>query len=84
MNIFEDKITLGLGNTLLRPITADDIPALKEIAIDPDIWKFTPSKISNEKEVIDFVEQSLSLRNKNERITFIIIDKKNNNVMEVA
>jgi len=81
MNIFEEKIILGLGNTLLRPITTDDITAFKEIAMNPEIWKFTPNRISNEKELVDFVEQSVDLRNKHERVTFTITDKRTNAVM---
>jgi N-acetyltransferase len=81
MNIFEDKIILESGNIILRPLLKEDITAFENIALDADIWKFVPYKISSEKELNDFVEQWLLLRDKNERITFTITDKKDNAVL---
>lgn len=81
MNIFEEKIILESGNVMLRPLSREDIPALKEIAINPEIWKFVPYKISNEIELTDIVDQMIQQKNKNERIPFTIIDKKDNTVM---
>jgi RimJ/RimL family protein N-acetyltransferase len=81
MKIFEEKIILESRNIMLRPLLREDITAFKNIALDEDIWKFVPFKISGEKELDDFVKQSLQLRDKNERITFTITDKKDNAVL---
>jgi RimJ/RimL family protein N-acetyltransferase len=75
------KIILGSGTILLRPILKEDITPFREIALNDEIWKYYPFKISNEKELNDWVEQRLLLRGKNERIPFTIINKKNNIVM---
>jgi N-acetyltransferase len=78
MNIFEEKIILGLGNTILRPLSTEDIPAFRDIAFDAGIWKFFPSRISSEKELNDFVNNALEARSTNERIPFTIVSKQSN------
>ena len=81
MNIFKEKIILESETILLRPLLREDITFFKDIALNPDLWKFYPTKISNDNELKDWVDQTLLLREKNERIPFTIIDKNNNVVM---
>jgi len=81
MNIFKENIILESGNIMLRPLLREDVQGFRNIALDSDIWKFAPYKISSEEELINFVEQSLQLKDKKERITFTIMDKNDNTVM---
>ncbi|MDR3627562.1 MAG: GNAT family protein [Ignavibacteriaceae bacterium] len=81
MNIFEEKIILESGNLMLRPLSMEDIPGLSSIAFNADIWKFYPTRITNEEELSNLVEQMIIQRARNERIPFTISDKEGNSIM---
>lgn len=73
----DTSVILESNLVLLRPLSSVDFDALREIAFDPDIWKFTPSRISNEEELRFYLNTALDELKKNTRYPFIIIDKEN-------
>ena len=73
---FGKDIILETQTVLLRPVLGSDSESLKQIAFDPDIWKFTVTIIKNEIELTEYIQNSVNTRQNNERYTFAIISKK--------
>ena len=75
MNIFDNEIILESGNIMLRPLSTEDLPGLNSIAFTGDLWKFYPTRVTNEEELGNLVKEMIKLRANKERIPFTILDK---------
>ena len=76
MNIFDEKIVLGFGPVILRPISIEDIPLLQNIVYDEDTWKLNVNKISDDTDLNDFVSKSVEYLEKKIKYTFLVFDKR--------
>jgi RimJ/RimL family protein N-acetyltransferase len=61
---------------LLRPITAADRAALREIALDPDIWRYFVSRVETSEDFDRFFDATLADHTAGRRVVFHIIDKQ--------
>jgi RimJ/RimL family protein N-acetyltransferase len=59
----------------LRPLTRDDRAALRDIAFDPDIWRYFVARVETEDDLGRFVETAVADIQANRRAVFGIIDK---------
>ncbi len=73
-----DQIILESNRILIRPLSIKDKETLKDIAFDPDIWKYTPSRISDESDLDKYIANALNEREKDLRYSFLIITKELN------
>ncbi|SFG31271.1 GNAT family N-acetyltransferase [Pontibacter chinhatensis] len=72
---FSQGILLQNQRVLLRRYLPSDLPELAQIALDEDIWRFMPTRISNEAELQGWaatVEQGYA---SGTRYTFLIVDR---------
>ena len=67
-------ITLKKDFAELRPLHKSDKGALLAIATDPEIWRFTPSRIHNEAELDQYLDNAFQMFEKNLRYPFVIRD----------
>lgn len=63
-------------HVLLRRILPEDRDQLREIALDPDIWKYFVFRVSTEREFEQFMADALEDTNSGKRIVFCIVNKK--------
>jgi RimJ/RimL family protein N-acetyltransferase len=75
-------ITLENARVRLRPLEATDFEALKAIAFDPEIWRFTTTPMpKNNVELAGYLAQALKDRSNGKRFPFAIIDRATNQVV---
>jgi RimJ/RimL family protein N-acetyltransferase len=60
---------------ILRLFGKEDISGFINIFSDDEIWKYTVSKVQNEKEIIEYYKQSEADFNNGTKYTFSIFDK---------
>ncbi|QCR21061.1 GNAT family N-acetyltransferase [Pontibacter sp. SGAir0037] len=72
---FTETIQLEDQRVLLRPFQLNDLEQLKAMALDEEIWRYMPGKISSEAELQKWGEQNVSDRVECRRYAFVIIDK---------
>jgi RimJ/RimL family protein N-acetyltransferase len=69
------RIVLDNDAVRLRPLTHDDRPALREIAFDPDIWRYFVARVETEDDLGRFVETAVADTQAGRRAVFAILDK---------
>lgn len=72
---FTDDIILENDSVLLRSLTPEDEKGFKEIALDPDTWKYTVTSATNSNELKEYIDSALEDRKRNFRYPFTILDK---------
>ncbi|MBF9252817.1 GNAT family N-acetyltransferase [Pontibacter sp. 172403-2] len=74
MNFAQD-IIMQDARVLLRPFSLTDLENLRTVVYDADIWRFTVTRITDEKELGAWVQAVQQGRVQNSRYTFMIVDK---------
>ncbi|MGI4740987.1 MAG: GNAT family N-acetyltransferase [Janthinobacterium lividum] len=64
----------------LRPLEATDFEALKAIAFDPDIWRFTLTRGDDAVSLAAYITAALQARQAGQRFPFVIIDRETGRV----
>ena len=72
---FEHIPLLQDARVLLRPFRREDIPALAAIALEEEIWRYMPTRISNAQELEAWVQTATEGYRLGSRYTFMIEDK---------
>ncbi|WP_161890565.1 GNAT family N-acetyltransferase [Pontibacter russatus] len=72
---FEHIPLLQDARVLLRPFRQEDIPALAAIALEEEIWRYMPTRISNAQELEAWVQTVTEGYRLGSRYTFMIEDK---------
>lgn len=73
--IFRPDFTLENDVVLLRPLRVSDLGELREIAFDPEIWRFFTGEIASEADLEAFVEEAIQARRNQARAAFATVDK---------
>jgi RimJ/RimL family protein N-acetyltransferase len=66
---------LQSDRALLRPMTDDDVPGLRKIVFEPQIWQFFVSNIANEENLLAFVQEAVSANQAGRACVFVVIDR---------
>jgi N-acetyltransferase len=74
--LFSDNIILQNDVVLLRLLEKTDYELFKEIAFNPQIWKYNVTSASNKNELQKWIDDALESKKNNQRYPFTIIDKK--------
>ena len=72
---FRQDIILENDSVILKPLTSEDEEGFSKIAFNPDIWKYTVTRIMNSTELKEYISISLEERTKSSRYPFTIIHK---------
>jgi RimJ/RimL family protein N-acetyltransferase len=79
--LFSDNIILQNDVVLLRPLEKADYELFKEIAFNPQIWKYNVTSASNKNELHKWIDQALESKKNNIRYPFTIIDIKSERIL---
>jgi RimJ/RimL family protein N-acetyltransferase len=71
----QSNVILENQHALLRPMQPGDVAGFREIAFDPEIWRFFIFAIANEADLTTYVSQSLQAHNAEQRVVFTIVDQ---------
>ncbi|KIC04073.1 GNAT family N-acetyltransferase [Flavobacterium sp. AJR] len=64
---------------LLRPLKADDFKYLLDFSInEPEIWEFNMGGANGEENLLKYIDNAISQREKEKEYPFIIFDKRTN------
>jgi RimJ/RimL family protein N-acetyltransferase len=66
---------------LLRRILPEDRDQLREIALDPEIWKYFVFRVDTEAEFAQFMNDGLEDTNAGRRIVFCVVDKRDGRIV---
>jgi RimJ/RimL family protein N-acetyltransferase len=74
-------IILEGNHVRLEPLSLDHLDALTEVALDPELWKFTTVNICNRDEMGAYIEEALRLQAAGTVMAFVTRDKKSNKIV---
>jgi len=77
---FSSHIVLENSRARLRPLEASDFAALKPVAFDPELWKYTLTACHTPVELAAYLQQALQGREQGKRYPFVIIDRASGRV----
>jgi RimJ/RimL family protein N-acetyltransferase len=69
-----DQPTLSGSHVRLVPLSLDHVPALCEAGLDPEIWRWTPSKVDSPAGMRAFVTEALAERDAGRAIPFAQVE----------
>lgn len=73
---FAQHVVLENRRVRLRPLEATDFEALKIIAFDPDIWRYTLTRGDDAVSLAAYISTALQDRAAGRRYPFVIIDRE--------
>jgi RimJ/RimL family protein N-acetyltransferase len=74
-------VTLEGRRVRLEPLTLAHVDPLCEIGLEPEIWRFTASRVTNRDEMRDFVKEALDWQRAGTAIPFATIDRESGRVV---
>lgn len=78
---FTKNIILQNDKVVLRPLEINDFIRLYPVLTHPDIWRFTVTKFADEKDVREYIENSLSFRQQKSKYPFTLIEKTSGGII---
>jgi RimJ/RimL family protein N-acetyltransferase len=67
-------------HVLLRRVLPEDRNQLREIALDPEIWKYFVFRVGTEAEFAQFMKEALEDTDSGKRIVFCVVDKRDGRI----
>jgi RimJ/RimL family protein N-acetyltransferase len=74
MKTLSPRVLDGL-TVRLEPLTLQHIPALAGVAFEPDLWRWTTTRMTNEADLRSYVEEALALQHAGSALPFCILSK---------
>ncbi|MFI5280456.1 MAG: GNAT family N-acetyltransferase [Gemmatimonadales bacterium] len=65
----------------LEPLTLEHVPALLAVGLDPELWRWIPTQVTNAREMREYVETALDERRRGVSFPFAIVDQKSGTVI---
>jgi RimJ/RimL family protein N-acetyltransferase len=69
-----EAVTLAGRHVRLEPLSAEHLPALCEVGLDPELWRWTLAAIRTPEEMRDYVETALRERDQGRALPFATVD----------
>ena len=69
-----EPVTLAGRHVRLEPLSPEHLPALCEVGLDPELWRWTLSVIRTPEEMRDYVETALRERDAGRALPFATVD----------
>jgi N-acetyltransferase len=76
-----DQPTLSGSHVRLVPLSLDHVPALCEVGLDPEIWRWTPSIVDSLAGMRAFVTEALAERDAGRAIPFAQVEAASGHVV---
>lgn len=69
-------LVLENSRARLRPLEATDFEALKEVAFEPELWRYTLSRADDTVSLAAYIAEAVQQRQEGKRYPFVIIDRE--------
>lgn len=69
-----EPVTLAGRHVRLEPLSAEHVPALCEVGLDPELWRWTLAVIRTPEEMRAYVETALRERDEGRSLPFATVD----------
>jgi RimJ/RimL family protein N-acetyltransferase len=76
-----EPVLLEGESVRLEPMTADHLPALIEVGMDPVIWKWTNNVVDKPADIERYVSDALKMRDAGTALPFVTIAKAGNKIV---
>ena len=76
-----DSRTLTGSRVILEPLSLAHVDALCEIGLDPEIWRYTTSRVRNRDDMVHYVETALQWQREGTAVPFATIDRASKRVV---
>ena len=77
---FSANLVLENNRARLRPLEIDDFEALKAVAFDEVLWRYTLTRGDDAVSLAAYIRQALEAREQGLRYPFVIIDRQTGTV----
>ena len=74
-------VTLEGARVRLEPLSLEHVGALAAIGLDPEIWRYTPSRVATRDDMLGFVETALDWQRAGTALPFATIDLESRRVV---
>lgn len=74
-------VTLEGAYVRLEPLTREHIPALSEVGLDAELWRWALSQIHTPEEMREYVEEALRERDAGKTLPFATVERKSGRVV---
>lgn len=68
-------VTLEGRLVRLEPLTREHLPALSAVGLDPDLWRWTVSRVRDEREMAAWLDTALAEQAAGRSVPFTILDR---------
>lgn len=68
-------VTLDGAWVRLEPLSLAHVPALAQVGLDPDLWRWVPTLVASEDEMRHYVQQALADQAKGTALPFAIVTR---------
>ena len=75
------EVTLEGQGVILEPLRLEHVPALCEVGLDPEIWRYTTSRVRDADEMRRYVETALQWQRDGTAVPFATIDRASRRVV---
>ncbi len=69
---FPQPLALEGAHVRLEPLTLDHLDGLCTVGLDPELWRWVPSPVSNREEMLEYVETALEEQRRKVSMPFVI------------
>jgi N-acetyltransferase len=76
-----EPVTLRGRFVRLEPLTIKHVAALSRVGLDPELWRWIPTSITNEDEMLAYVTSALDELQRGVSLPFVIVDQASNQVI---
>jgi len=76
-----DVPTLTGSRVILEPLSLAHVDALCETGLDPEIWRYTTSRVRNRDDMVLYVETALQWQREGTAVPFATIDRASKRVV---
>jgi RimJ/RimL family protein N-acetyltransferase len=74
-------VTLRGAAVRLEPLTIDHVPALSSVGLEPELWRWIPTQVTNPGEMRAYVARALEERDRGVSQPFAIVDQATDQVI---
>ena len=68
-------VTLQGRLVRLEPLTREHLPALSAVGLDPDLWRWTVSRVRDEREMAAWLDTALAEQAAGRSVPFTVLDR---------
>ena len=68
-------VILEAEHTRLEPLSHEHKPDLARVALDPDLWRWTPTQIHSDDDLDEYIETAISEQKKGTALPFATIER---------